>query len=94
MKSRSGRAWWAAGRSDAEKAQDMAMRTKHLIDLKIKSDFEAYRNMENFLALAAIQLCREFSVDYYVKADLAKYLDGIPFYNVDKRKIKRAPQNA
>lgn len=36
----------------------------------------------------AIQLCREFKVDYYIKADLAKYLDGIHFYNTDKRKVK------
>lgn len=38
----------------------------------------------------AIQLCREFKVDYYIKADLAKYLDGIPFYNTDRRKISRS----
>jgi len=37
----------------------------------------------------AIQLCREFKVDYYIKADLAKYLDGIHFYNTDKRKVKK-----
>lgn len=38
----------------------------------------------------AIKLCREYGVDYYIKADLAKYLDGIPFCNVDTRKIKRS----
>ena len=37
----------------------------------------------------AIKLCREYGVNYYIKADLAKYLDGIPFCNVDTRKIKR-----
>lgn len=39
--------------------------------------------------IAAIQLCREFKMDYYIKADLAKYLDGVHFYNTDKRKVKR-----
>lgn len=39
--------------------------------------------------IAAIKLCREFKVDYYIKNNLAKYLDGIHFHNTDKRKIKR-----
>ncbi len=39
--------------------------------------------------IAAIQLCRDLGVDYYIKADLAKYLDGIHFFNTDKRKVKR-----
>lgn len=37
----------------------------------------------------AIELCREFETDYYIKEDLARYLDGIPFCNIDKRKVKR-----
>lgn len=37
----------------------------------------------------AIELCREFEVDYYIKQDLAKYLDGVTYCNVDKRKVKR-----
>lgn len=40
-------------------------------------------------AIKTIQLCREFKVDYYIKNDLAKYLNGIPFHNTDRRKIKR-----
>ena len=39
----------------------------------------------------AIELCREFETDYYIKHDLALHLDGITFCNVDKRKVKRAP---
>ena len=37
----------------------------------------------------AIQLCRECEVNYYIKADLAQYLDGITFCNTDNRKIKK-----
>lgn len=39
--------------------------------------------------IKAIELCREFKVDYYIKQDLAKYLDGICFHSVDKRKVNR-----
>lgn len=39
----------------------------------------------------AIQLCRELRKDYYIKADLAKYLDGFSFTNTDRRKVKREP---
>jgi len=35
----------------------------------------------------AIELCREHKTDYYIKSDLAKYLDGITFCNVDNRKV-------
>ena len=38
---------------------------------------------------AAVGLCRDFGVDYYVKKDLAEFMDGIPFTNTDRRKIKR-----
>ena len=41
----------------------------------------------------AIELCREYKTDYYIKADLAKYLDGIHFCNIDNRKVKREPLN-
>jgi len=39
--------------------------------------------------IMAIELCREYEVDYFIKADLAKYLDGVHFTNVDTRKVKR-----
>lgn len=39
--------------------------------------------------IMAIQLCRKLNVDYYIKSDLAGYLDGVHFYNTDKRKVKR-----
>lgn len=44
--------------------------------------------------IGAIQLCRKFNVDYYIKKDLARYLDGVHFFNTDRRKVKRVPQNA
>lgn len=37
----------------------------------------------------AIDLCREFETDYYIKRDLAQYLSGISFCSIDKRKVKR-----
>lgn len=39
--------------------------------------------------IKAIKLCRDFGVDYYIKKDLAKYMDGVWFNNTDRRKIKR-----
>ncbi|MHC4397792.1 MAG: SPL family radical SAM protein [Planctomycetota bacterium] len=41
--------------------------------------------------IAAIELCRDCKTDYYIKDDLAMYLDGIAFHNVDKRTVNRAP---
>ena len=40
--------------------------------------------------MKAIELCREFETEYYIKHDLAQYLSGISFCNIDKRKVKRA----
>jgi DNA repair photolyase len=40
--------------------------------------------------IKAIELCKRFETDYYIKKDLAEKLDGIPFCNTDKRKINRA----
>jgi len=39
--------------------------------------------------IAAIRLCRKFNKDYFIKSDLAKHLDGVHFYNTDRRKVKR-----
>lgn len=39
--------------------------------------------------IKAIRLCRELGVDFYIKKDLAKYLDGIAFTNTDERKVNR-----
>jgi DNA repair photolyase len=38
---------------------------------------------------AAIELCEKYGKRYYVKADLAKHLDGIPFTNTDTRTVTR-----
>ena len=37
----------------------------------------------------AIDLCENYDVPYYIKNDLAKYLDGVEFTNTDTRTIKR-----
>ncbi|GAH71245.1 unnamed protein product [marine sediment metagenome] len=39
--------------------------------------------------IKAIELCRDCETDYYIKHDLAMYLDGIHFQSVDKRKVNR-----
>lgn len=39
--------------------------------------------------IAALQLCRKLKVDYFIKEDLVKHMDGIHFYNTDMRKVKR-----
>ena len=46
----------------------------------------AWRNF----GINAIELCREYETNYYIKKDLAKYLDGISFCSVDTRKAQRA----
>jgi len=40
--------------------------------------------------IAAIKKCREYKVDYYIKKDLAEYLDGVTFYNIDNRKVEKS----
>jgi len=45
-----------------------------------------------YFGIKAIELCRDCETDYYIKEDLAMYLDGIHFHNVDKRKVNRPPE--
>ena len=40
--------------------------------------------------ISAIELCLKYGVPYYIKADLAKYLDGIEFHNRDTRCVMRS----
>jgi len=44
--------------------------------------------------IEAIYLCEKFEKTYYVKNDLAKYLDGIEFTNTDTRTVdgKKPPK--
>lgn len=39
--------------------------------------------------IEAIKLCEKFGKAYYIKDDLAKYLEGVEFTNTDTRTIKR-----
>jgi DNA repair photolyase len=45
-------------------------------------------NWRNF-GINAIKLCEKYGKPYYIKDDLAKYLEGIKFTNSDTRKIQR-----
>ena len=49
---------------------------------KSETDWRAF-------GIRAIELCEKYGVPYTIKADLAKYLDGIEFHNTDTRSIKR-----
>ena len=40
--------------------------------------------------IRAIERCEKYGVPYTIKADLAKYLDGIEFHNRDTRCVKRS----
>lgn len=39
--------------------------------------------------IAAIRLCRELKASYFIKMELAKYLDGIHYHNTDMRKVQK-----
>lgn len=39
--------------------------------------------------IRAIDLCKKYGKPYYIKADLAKHLDGVKFTNTDTRMISR-----
>lgn len=77
---------------DAEQSLEIIRQTHQFVDL-YKIGLLNHRpseiNWQKF-GQKAIELCREFETDYYIKRDLAKYLNGVPFSSVDTRKIKRA----
>ncbi len=76
---------------DAKESLEIIRQTHEHVDLfRIgKLNHESSNiNWRNF-GQQAIELCREFGTDYYVKHDLAQYLSGISFCSIDKRKVKR-----
>lgn len=76
---------------DAEQSLEIIRQTHKFVDLYKIGILNHRRSEINWRKFGkkAIDLCRELKTDYYVKRDLAKYLDGFTFCNVDTRKIKR-----
>lgn len=80
---------------DPKQTLEIIRQTHHTVDHfkigKLNYDERAREINWRKFGIAAIELCREFETDYYIKKDLAMYLDGITFHNVDKRTVNRAP---
>jgi len=76
---------------DAAESLEIIRQTHKLVDL-YKIGILNYESNEidwRKFGRDAIALCRELGKDYFIKADLAKYLDGIPFTNTDNRRAKK-----
>ena len=83
---------------DAKQSLEIIRQTHEHVDLfrigKLNSRSAAYKKIESEIdwrkfGIKAIELCRKFETDYYIKDDLAAHLNGITFCNIDTRKIKR-----
>jgi len=75
---------------EPEQSLDIIERTHTYVDLYKIGKLNHIKNDTNWtrFALQALDLCIEYGKPYYIKDDLAKYLDGIEFTNTDTRKIK------
>jgi len=76
---------------DAKQSLQIIRETHSFVDLFRIGKLNHRASNINWRAFGkqAINLCRDFGTDYYIKADLATFLDGITFHNTDKRKIER-----
>ena len=78
---------------DPEQTLEIIRATHEFVDLyKIgKLNHSAAANKIDWrkFGIAAVELCREYKTDFYVKKDLAAYMDGFNFTSVDNRKVKR-----
>lgn len=76
---------------DVEQSLEIIRMTSDFVDLfKIGklNHFHSEINWRDF-GIRAIELCHELQKKYYVKNDLAEWLKGIEFTNVDTRRIKK-----
>ena len=76
---------------DAEQSLEIIRMTSDFVDLfKIGKLNHLYSeiNWREF-GIKAIELCRKLQKNYYVKNDLAEWLNGIQFTNVDTRRIEK-----
>lgn len=76
---------------DAEQSLQIIHRTYSFVDLyKIgKLNYQRSDIQWRRFGIRAIKLCREYGTNYYIKNDLACFLDGFQFTNTDTRKVKR-----
>ena len=76
---------------DAEQSLEIIRMTSGFVDLfKIGKLNHFYSEIDcREIEIKAIELCQELGKDYYVKNDLAEWLKGIEFTNVDTRRIKK-----
>lgn len=76
---------------DAEQSLEIIRMTSDFVDLfKIGKLNHFYSEIDwREFGIKAIDLCQELGKDYYVKNDLAEWLKGIKFTNVDTRRVKK-----
>lgn len=65
--------------------------THPYVDLYKIGKLNHRKNVINWRAfgIEAIKLCEKYGVKYYIKDDLAKFLEGVPFQNTDTRIVGR-----
>jgi DNA repair photolyase len=75
---------------DERQTLDIIRQTAPIVDLFRIGKLNYWRSDINWARFGkkAIELCRENEVDYYIKQDLAAYLNGVPFTSIDRRKVK------
>jgi len=80
---------------DVKQSLEIIRQTHQLVDHykigKLNYDKRARDVNWRKFGIMAIELCRECGTDYYIKEDLAMYLDGIRFHSIDKRKVNGPP---
>lgn len=76
---------------DAEQSLKIIRMTSDFVDLfKIGKLNHFYSEIDwRDFGIKAIELCQKLQKNYYVKNDLAQWLKGIEFTNVDTRRIKK-----
>jgi len=76
---------------DAKESLEIIRQTHKFVDHYKIGVMNHHKNSTNWRQFGrkAIELCRGYKIDYYIKKDLAIRLDGVPFCNVDTRTAKR-----
>jgi len=76
---------------DAAQSLEIIRRTQSFVDLyKIgKLNYRQSKIPWRRFGIIATKLCRQYHKNFFIKKDLADFLDGFPFTNTDTRKVKR-----
>jgi DNA repair photolyase len=80
---------------DAEQSLEIIRATHEFTDLYKIGKLNHQASSTNWRAFGtmALNLCREYGKKYYIKKDLAGYLQGVDFENTDTRIIKKAGES-